>query len=155
MNWIDRLLMRFFDFLWRKKKGKKNPHYFVITNEVGDPYMCRYRLFKLPFFKVYLHHILRSDEDQFLHDHPWNFVSFILWSGYLEQLPGRSRMVRPGAMIRHRATDSHRLILERPAWTLVLVTGKKRTWGFHTKSGWMAYWKFFDRKYGQGQWETY
>lgn len=152
MNWIDRILMRFFDLLWGKKEKEPNPRYFVIENEVGDPYLCRYKLFRCRWFKVFLHHILRSDEDPDLHDHPWAFVSLVLWSGYLEVLPTGMRTVRAGDVVRHRATDSHRLILDRPAWTLVLVTGKKRTWGFHTRSGWMPYGDYFDRKYGKGQW---
>jgi len=142
MNWIDRLLQRIFNF-------------FVITNQVGDPYIFRYKLFRLPFFKVYLHHILRSDEDEELHDHPWGFVSIILWRGYVEVLPGGAHTVRPGSIIRHKATDSHRLILKHPAWTLVFVTGRKRIWGFYAKEGWTSYMDFFDRKYGVGNWTTF
>lgn len=33
MNWIDRILRRVF-------------RYFVIENADGDPYMCRYKLFR-------------------------------------------------------------------------------------------------------------
>lgn len=139
MNWIDRILQRVLS-------------HFVIRNKEGDPYMCRYRLLRLPAFRIFLHHILRSDEENELHDHPWAFVSLILWSGYLEVLPDRRRLVRAGDIIRHRATDSHRLILRRPAWTLVFVTGRKRLWGFHTDSGWMSYRDFLDRKYGHGNW---
>jgi hypothetical protein len=140
MNWIDRLLMRIF-------------RYFVIEGATGDPYLARYKLFRCPWFKVFLHHILRSDEDPDLHDHPWNFVSLILWSGYIEHLPGDVvRRMRAWDVIRHRARDAHRLILDRPAWTLVLVTGKKRSWGFHTRQGWMPFPAYFDRKYGRGNW---
>jgi len=139
---LDRILRRIFKF-------------FVIANEESDPYMVRYKVFRTPWFKVFLHHILRSDEDPQLHDHPWHFLSFILWSGYYEILPHGGRLVRAGAMIRHRAEDAHRLILEKPAWTLVIVTGKKRVWGFHTRDGWMSYADFFDRKYGKGQWVSF
>jgi len=142
MNWIDRVLMRIFGF-------------FVITNAVGSPYLCRYRLFRCPFFKVCLHHILRSDEDDELHDHPWSFVSLVLWAGYLEVLPAGARRVGPGSIVRHRATDAHRLILDRPAWTLIFMTGKKRAWGFHGKDGWIPYASFFDRKFGAGNWVSY
>lgn len=157
MNWIDRLLMRFLHFLWRTfyPKRKENPFYFVIENAVGDPYLCRYRLFRCKWFKLTLHHILRSDEDPDLHCHPWHFVSLILWAGYLEILPNGSRIVRPGQIVRHRATDAHRLILDRPAWTLLVMTGKKRHWGFHTKTGWMKYEDYFDRKFGKGNWVSY
>jgi hypothetical protein len=158
MNWIDRLLMRIAHFLWRKlrPKRKENPYYFVIENAVGDPYLVRYKLFWCPWFKIFLHHILRSDEDADCHCHPWNFVSIILWEGYLEVLSGDViRWIRPGNVVRHRATDAHRLILSRPAWTLVFVTGKKRKWGFHTKDGWVGHAAYFDKKFGPGKWVSY
>lgn len=139
MNSIDRVLTKVF-------------RYFVITNGEGSPYLARYKLFRCPWFKVFLHHILRSDEDEELHDHPWNFVSIVLWKGYLEILPKAARIIRAGSVVRHRAEDAHRLILDAPAWTLVFVTGKKRMWGFHTKTGWLSYVDFLDRKYGQGNW---
>lgn len=139
MNWIDRLLMRFFKF-------------FVIRNAQNDPYMTRYKIFRCRWFKVFLHHILRSDEDFELHDHPWSFVSIVLWKGYIEVLPKLTRRVRAGSIVRHRAEDAHRLILDTPAWTLVFVTGKKRLWGFHGQEGWLSYVDFLDRKYGKGNW---
>lgn len=144
MNWIDRLLQKIFRF-------------FVIRNQYDDPYMCRYKLFRCPGlkFKVFLHHILRSDDDPEMHDHPWHFVSIVLWRGYLEVLPDCARRIRAGSVVRHRAEDSHRLILDRPAWTLVFVTGKKRVWGFHGKDGFMPYPEFFDRKYGAGNWVSF
>lgn len=122
MNWLDRLLKRVFKF-------------FVIANEENDPYMVRYKVFRTTWFKIFLHHILRSDEDPERHDHPWHFVSLILRGGYYEILKGGGRLVRPGQVVRHRATDSHRLLLDRPSWSLVIVWGQKRVWGFHTDSG--------------------
>lgn len=148
MNWIDRILMRFVPFI-------------VIDSEENGPYMVRYKIFRCPWFKIFLHHILRSDEDPELHDHPWNFVSLILWEGYHEVLPWRiadvtPRRLRAGDIVRHRATDAHRLILDRPAWTLVGVTGKKRAWGFYSLDGrWESYSDFFDRKYGVGNWVSF
>jgi hypothetical protein len=150
MNWIDRILMRIFKF-------------FVIASETDNPYMVRYKVFRTPFFKIFLHHILRSDEDEEMHDHPWNFVSFILWSGYYEVLPVKGRpgvpdlprRLRGGDVVRHRAADAHRLVLTQPAWTLVIVTGKKRHWGFWTERGWEPYEVFLNRKYGIGNWEAF
>jgi len=143
MNWIDRVLMRILPFI-------------VIDSDENGPYMVRYKVFRCPWFKIFLHHILRSDEDPELHDHPWNFVSLILWSGYIEHLPGDVvRRVRAWDVIRHRAADAHRLILDRPAWTFVVVTGKKRHWGFWTRRGWEPYEVFFNRKYGPGNWVSF
>ena len=150
MNWIDRVLMKVFPFI-------------VIDSEENGPYMVRYKVFRCRWFKIFLHHILRSDEDEELHDHPWNFVSLILWEGYheinsrpgLPGVPDWPRRIRAMNVVRHRAADAHRLILDRPAWTLVAVTGKNRHWGFWAKDGWLPYEKFFDRKYGAGNWVSF
>jgi len=96
----------------------------------GDPYMIRFRLIQTPWFAVYLHHILRSDVDIDLHDHPWNFWSIMLSGGYWEQVrddqgENRERWIAPWSIVRHRAEDYHRLVLYRPAWTLVLC-GRRR-----------------------------
>ena len=139
MNWIDRWLQKRFPF-------------FVIKGKVGSPYMVRYRLFVRPTWGLYLHHILRSDEDAELHDHPWGFTSLVLWAGYREVLPGGERVVRPMSLVRHAATDRHRLILKEPAWTLVKKTPRLREWGFWTADGWMKWTDFLDRKYGVGNW---
>ncbi len=153
MSWIDRVLIRTANYLWRVfgNPEKENPFYFVITGGTGSPYMARYYLLKIPWlkFRVHLHHILRSDEDFELHDHPWNFVSIVLWEGYLEELRGGVvRRIRAGQVVRHRATDAHRLILARPAWTLVFCLGKKRVWGFYKWDGWVDYKTFLKEKFG-------
>lgn len=140
MNWIDRVLSRIFQ-------------HFVIKGSDGSPYLVRYHVLWTPFFRVKLHHILRSDEDRELHDHPWAFTSVILWRGYVEVEPHRTRRVLPGSVVRHKATDSHRLILDHPAWTLVFVGGIRRTWGFQTEDGWVDHEKYLDQKYGQGNYE--
>lgn len=63
----------------------------IITNN-DDPYLVRYFIWK-PKDKsrgrIYLHHILRSDHDRALHDHPWNFTSTILIGGYWEVTDAR------------------------------------------------------------------
>lgn len=47
-------------------------------------YMKRWRLIHRKWFGVRIHHIVRSDGDRELHDHPFSFVSFILKGGYWE-----------------------------------------------------------------------
>jgi hypothetical protein len=47
----------------------------------GGSYMRRY-IFRTPWFTLRLHHILRSDDDRHLHDHPFDFTSFLLTGGY-------------------------------------------------------------------------
>lgn len=113
--------------------------------EDGVAYLTRYTLLWTPWFRLYLHHIQRSDADRALHDHPWWFASLILRGGYMEFLPRGYKVRRPGSVIFHRAEDAHRIQLhlntpdlnEIPAWTLVLCGRKARAWGFVTEQGWV------------------
>ncbi len=128
----------------------------VIENSCGEPYLIRYFVRggsashdgeKGAKSAVYLHHIIRSDEDRVLHDHPWKFTSLILWGGYVEVLPHmrgyektyREVVYKAPAVVKHEAEDSHRLILEKPAWTLVFRGPKVRGWGFHADGRWVPW----------------
>lgn len=51
----------------------------------GDtPYLSRWYLFQSKHLNVYLHKFHRADSDE-LHDHPWSFISIVLWNGYIEE----------------------------------------------------------------------
>ncbi len=119
-------------------------------------YMRRWIL-RTPFGMLRLHHILRSDTDRHLHDHPFDFVSFLLTGGYHEAVPcphcdrfdgtndgcyrckeGLKTQYWPRfSVVRKRAEDLHRLTLDKPIWTLVFSGLKRREWGFQTENGWV------------------
>jgi hypothetical protein len=124
----------------------------VIRNCAGEPYLVRWRLIWTNRFSLYLHHILRSDEDRELHDHPWSFVSIILKGEYNEiTAAGSAGQVHGAGEILYRpAPWPHRLVLDRPVWTLVFVGPRKRRWGFHTPTGWV-HWKLFLKAKGCGE----
>lgn len=61
----------------------KIPH-TTIVNCFGDKYLTRWYLFRRKSMGLFLHLFHRSDEDRAFHDHPWNFISLILWRGYHE-----------------------------------------------------------------------
>jgi len=88
--------------------------------------------------QVFLHHILRDDDDRALHDHPWAFVSIILWGSYTEILQeGLRRVASFGDVLRNPATHAHRVIVNRPVWSLVVAGSAVRVWGFHdSHKGW-------------------
>lgn len=117
--------------------------WFDITNAAGDVFMRRYKLVRTRFGNIYLHHILRSDEDLCLHDHPWSFITIILRGGYREVMRHGTFWRRPGTLLIRPARTAHRIEVDRPAWSLVLVGPKWREWGFFTKHGW--------RKFAPGQ----
>lgn len=106
---------------------------------IAHDYMRRWTL-KTPWGMVRLHHILRSDDRTHLHDHPMDFVSFILAGGYIEHRPtGEAKRFSPGDVVVRRAEDLHALELPegRTAWTLVFSTNIRRPWGFQTEDGWI------------------
>lgn len=130
---------------------------YVIGDGPKGPLLIRYRLLSTRWGGVYLHHLMRSDVDRHLHDHPWAFWSLILWRGYCEVEPylgqgspaffdrsrprERARLTwrRPLSLIRHRAIDRHQLALAAPAWSLIWVGPRVREWGFETEQGWIRW----------------
>jgi hypothetical protein len=118
-----------------------------IVSKEGVVHFRRYRLLSTPWFNIYIHNILHSDEDRDPHDHPWHFISIILWGSYKEYwMPandnymywmGRSlRAVthKIGSVIIHNAKDFHQIKLVSPSvWTLVFTWGKRPSWGFQTR----------------------
>lgn len=116
----------------------------------SSPYMRRWRIGPKRWSGLRLHHILRSDADRELHDHPFWFVSLILRGGYYEHRPdGSQTWYGPGRIVFRRAEDLHRLELGRdrwgvevPAWTFVIRGPYAREWGFVTDDGWMPWWRF-------------
>ncbi len=117
----------------------------LYVHHLGD-YMHRW-LLRTPWGTLRVHHILRSDDDRHLHDHPFDFTSFLLSGGYVEESAAgleephgsmrKSQRWPRFSIVRKRAEEAHRLVLERPVWTFVISGPKRRSWGFHTESGWV------------------
>lgn len=119
-----------------------------------SPYMRRWWIIpRNRRFNLYLHNIVRSDDDRALHDHPWWNLSIVLKGGYWEYVPldpaipsgatiGKFRRV--GSFVFRRATASHRLAIATggSAWSLFITGPNVRTWGFHCPKGWVPWQKF-------------
>lgn len=157
------LLMRWVDNLYSTRE--------VIREADGTPYLVRYFISK-PKSKtkgrIYLHHILRSDHDRALHDHPWGFTSFLLKGRYLEiadasqALPGNGwlpyrdasehlayQLFESGDRLVRPADWRHRLVIAegKSVWSLVFTTNKQRSWGFWP-NGKFCPWKRYDNALG-------
>lgn len=129
-------------------------HDIIPTGET-EVYLRRLYLVQTPWFGVKLHWIHRPDTDRHLHDHPWWFVSFVLWGGYEEIVPyagdykGKDIEYRDISWFNFkRATDSHRIVClhESPTLTLVINGPKTRTWGFHTENGFVPWRQYLNVK---------
>jgi hypothetical protein len=118
-----------------------------IKSKMGEVHFRRYRLIQTKWFAVYIHQILRSDQDRDMHDHPWNFTSVILEGAYREASSYPPlfdkvyvRDYYSGDVIEHKAEDAHKLTLvSDQVWTLVFVSGRERVWGYQTPSGWVPH----------------
>jgi hypothetical protein len=130
MRWIFRTL-----FLVKEIKSKS-----------GELHFQRWRIFWTPWFAIYIHRILRSDEDLHPHSHPWKFISLILFGGYneelyigqLDQVSIVPRIIftktinfyQPLSLIKRDQKSFHHITLVKPTTTLVLTYGKRIDWGY-------------------------
>lgn len=132
---MERILMKVFRFKDIRKE---------VDGEMSL-YMRRFYIFKVFGYAAFIHKIYRSDEDRFMHDHPWPFVTVILKNGYREEIPGRTRLITAPAIVKHSATDLHRLhLLEgNPTWSIFLHGRRCREWGFQTDEGWVHHMEYF------------
>lgn len=113
----------------------------IVSPRTGVLYLWRLRLVDCRAFGVYLHRFHAPDQDRYLHDHPFSFLSLVLWGWYDEEVRGSWRRVRwfnwkpaPGA---------HRVVRISPRlWTLVVRGPRVREWGFYTPTGWVD-WRTF------------
>lgn len=131
------------DMLIASVEGRKPD--FVIGGE-DNPYMRRWWLRReAEAGSIYLHQILRDDDDRALHDHPWDSTSIILRGQLREVLPKRARVLSPGSITSRKAEEAHRLeVVDGPVWSL-FITGKRvREWGFLCPQGWRHWREFTD-----------
>ncbi len=123
--------------------GGREPDFIIGGAE--DPYIRRWWLKReRESGSMYLHQIIRDDDDRALHDHPWPSTSIVLRGTLREVLPdGESRLLKPGSITSRAAKDAHRLeVVDGPVWTLFVTGPVERSWGFHCPKGWVPWREF-------------
>ena len=105
-------------------------------------------------YNVYLHHIVRADEDTLMHNHPWEWAeSLILCGGYTEMYgvlceeetenlkakiitqPNWKRYFGAGTRNTLGHTDYHNITnVDRGTWTLFVCGMKTKSWGFYDEA---------------------
>ncbi|UPG86809.1 hypothetical protein L2Y94_05495 [Luteibacter aegosomatis] len=122
---------------------------FVIGG-ADAPYLLRWWVIpRNPFFNVYVHRFLRSDDDRALHDHPWANVSVLLAGQYIEHRiraggVHTATLRQAGTIAARMPKSAHRIeLLADQACTTLFITGPRmRNWGFHCRRGWVPWQKF-------------
>lgn len=132
-----------------RRLGRK-PDYII--GDEAAPYMLRWWLISPNrFFNIYLNHVLRSDDDRALHDHPWWSLSIMLHGKYVDVTEKGKKTFRKGAVILREAREAHRLEIDGGLCTTLFITGPHiREWGFHCPEGW-RHWQEFETKGGCGE----
>ena len=110
-------------FAWREKVGLPE-----------CPYMVRW-VADFGLFSIRLHHWLASDDQRYPHDHPWNFIVWVIRGSYIDITPTASSWdgfegMSTGTIRYRKAEHQHKVYLERPTWTLLLTGPKRRRSGF-------------------------
>lgn len=147
-------------FHWAMKHvaTAREPDVTIGTRE--DRYMLRWWVIpRNKVFNIYLHRILRSDDDRALHDHPWACMTLLL-SGYYDdvvpvdpaQPAGELRRipVYQGDLHFRGLHAAHRLEIppyyppeKAPeTWSLFFTGPVMKPWGFFCKSGWKPWKKY-------------
>lgn len=108
-------------------------------------YLTRWTLARGRRWAVYLHHFVRSDWSQDLHDHPKAFMSIGLRGGYTEHTPTGSREWRAPWVRRFPAVHRHTLEVAEGAWTIAVVGSTVRAWGFWMGGTWIPWKIYVDR----------
>lgn len=133
-----------------------------------EPYLTRWIICKFKHFHLYMHKFHRSDSDD-LHDHPWDFISVVLWRGYIEEtfiksprlvntgyeninnapkalysplykyITKRKKRIYPGQIIFRPATHAHR----------VELINNKPAYTLLINFGYVRQWGFFTKNYWQ------
>ena len=134
-------MISLFDNIVPDADSKRWPRRRVIQSCNGSKgtLLIRYFLLHTQAFSVFLHHLIQSDDDRALHDHPWSFVTILLSGGYWEHTTTERIWRRRFSVLFRPAEWQHRLELERPVWTLVFKFRTRRHWGFITKEGWQKW----------------
>jgi hypothetical protein len=139
---------------WCERTGRT--HYIYGKDQSKKVYLIRNILFKSPWFCIYIHRFMRSDNDRELHDHPFGFLGYMVKGQYTETRmfgrtigwPGiyfrdkvwfKTETRQQGSLAFRPANTTHRVALDREyeleekqeaPLTIILRGPYTREWGF-------------------------
>lgn len=111
-------------------------HTQIVLNEaVGNPECpIMYRtVIAIGGYSLRLHRFTPNHHDQTPHDHPWSFITLVIWGGYQNiDLSGDVEWLRMGSIRLRRAEHAHTTVTGPRGCITVIITGRLRHpgWGF-------------------------
>lgn len=123
--------------------NSRGPDFLIGPSDA--PYMRRWWIIpRNEGCNVYLHEILKSDDDRALHDHPWANTSMLIEGRYKEITPEGVFERGPGDTVKRAAHAMHRLEIYpgEKAVSLFITGPKVRDWGFDCPQGWVPWQQF-------------
>ena len=111
-----------------------------VRNKYRQKYLERFYVFRSKWLGVYIHRFWADDDDP-VHDHPWNNISWIQKTGYWENLPDGQRLWRPAGFKAYRRAEQFHAVEIEPGtegkvWTIFIRFKRRREWGFWHPDGW-------------------
>lgn len=142
MTGINKLLNTVFTKIFNYRDIAKG------TDDRESLYLRRFYLKRKGTKRYFLHYIARSDDDRWLHDHPWDAEVIILGKGYTEEIgSGAMRFRKPWEKRFFHAEWYHRIHLtEGPVWTIFMPQQKRKEWGFLINGFWEPHYKYLNNE---------
>lgn len=83
-----------------------------------------------PWFAVMLHRMRAPIKHDRYHDHPWNFITFVLRGGYWETMPNGKDVWRgPGSLLKRSAEFKHKTTTyDKTSWSICITGPRFRQW---------------------------
>lgn len=109
------------------------------------PYIKRWTI-QTPKGSIRLHKWLGPDDDRAYHDHPWNFLTFVLKGGYTDVGPEKSEHLKAFAVQYRSAEHQHHVVPDNDgAWSLMITGPVVRPWGFWKRGYFWAATRYLGR----------
>jgi hypothetical protein len=105
---------------------------FIFGQKLGAlkcPYITRW-VFECSLFTLRLHHWIHSDDLRHMHDHPWDFISIVLWGNIADRSEEGDKKRRWLSVSYFSAEHRHSVVVKDPCWTLLVTGPERRKWGY-------------------------
>lgn len=106
------------------------------------PYAERWMI-DLYFITIRLHHWIASDDLRYPHNHPWWYISCILYGYYIEHVNDQKIICKVGSIKFYTANHIHKVQILKPCWSLVITGMEVNNWGFFVNNKFRKRNKYF------------